>query len=411
MILGYARLLRRGPVRLLWGAQTLSVFGDRLYAMAIMWIAWKESGAALMGWVAVAESIPYIVLGTLGRGLVARFASLQRLAAVDVGRGVLVALLPWAWDAFGTPGVLAVTVLVGAGGALFDPNLGALVPDLVERGEVQAVNGLMDLTGRIARVAGPGAAGVLLAVVPQNALFFVQAGTFVVSAAALARLASARPGRGAKAPAGAAGPRERVLARAVLRERPETAVAIGVHGAGIFAHSVAIILPAFLASRLDAGAGVYGAALAATGLGALAANMAAGNMRLPGRLPVFYCALWAASGLLLAATGLSVSVVMLLALSVLLGVVNPFLGVSLSTHLASFPPGARLRLMSVDLTVIRTAGTVAMLFVPAVAARWPAGSFVAAGSGLVVVAGAGAAVAALRPQARPTAVRAVAGRK
>ncbi|MZG16364.1 MFS transporter, partial [Streptomyces sp. SID5914] len=226
--MGYVRLLRRRRVLALWGAQALSVFGDRSYAMAIMWIAWEQSGAAAMGWVAVAESVPYIVMGTLGRRIMDRFASLRALAVVDAVRVVLVALLPWAWGAFGTPGMLALAAALGLAGAVFDPNLGALVPDLVRSEEVQAVNGLMDLTGRIARVAGPGAAGALLAFVPQAALFWLD-----------------------------------------------------------------MAMPALLASRLDAGAGAYGLLLAATGAGALAGNVVAGNVRLPSRPPVAYCLLWA----------------------------------------------------------------------------------------------------------------------
>ncbi|MFI9772086.1 MFS transporter [Streptomyces sp. NPDC052415] len=238
----------------LWGgAQTLSVFGDRLYAMAIMWIAWQESGAGAMGLVAVAESVPYIVLGTVGRRLVAGFAGLRRLAAVDAGRAVLVAVLPLVWQVSGMAGMLACAVVLGVGGALFDPNLGALVPELVDKSDVQAVNGLMDLTGRIARIAGPGAAGVLLGLVPRPSLFFFGGLTFLVSAAALLALASRT--------CVSAGPDHvqaetgiRPRARVLLREQPDTAVAIGVHGAGIFAHTVALVLPAFLAARLDAGA-------------------------------------------------------------------------------------------------------------------------------------------------------------
>ncbi|MEV4915446.1 MFS transporter [Streptomyces tirandamycinicus] len=387
-ILGYVRLLRQGPVLLLWGAQTLSVFGDRLYAMAIMWIAWQEAGAAAMGLVAVAESVPYIVLGTVGRKVVARFASLRRLAVVDVARAGLVAALPLAWEALGVPGMLACAVLLGVSGALFDPNLGALVPELVDKRDVQAVNGLMDLTGRIARIAGPGAAGVLLTLVPRQSLFWLDGATFVVSALALVLLA-ARTTPAASSDTKEAGSTIRPQARALLRMRPDTAVAIGVHGAGIAAHSVALVLPAFLAARLDAGAAAYGAALAATGAGALAANGFAGNLRLPANRPAFYCGTWAASGLVLSAIALTNSMASLLLVSALLGVVNPFLQVTLSTHLSSFPPAARLRLMSVDLTVIRTAGTLSMLVIPGLAATTPVASFPISGFALVTIAGAG----------------------
>jgi hypothetical protein len=391
VILGYVRLLRRRRVLALWGSQALSVFGDRLYAMAIMWIAWEQSGAAAMGLVAVAESVPYIVMGTVGRRLMDRFASLRTLAGVDALRVVLVAALPWAWEWFGTPGMLALAAALGLSGAVFDPNLGALVPDLVRPDEVQAVNGLMDLTGRIARVAGPGAAGALLALIPQGALFLLDAATFAVSALALAVL-----GRFAHSAAPAPVPPAeavRLRARYLLRTHPATAAAISVHGAGIFAQAVALAMPALLTGQLHAGAGVYGLVLAATGAGALAGNLVAGNVRLPARPPVVYCGLWALSGLFLALTGSAGSIPVLLAISLASGVVSPFLGITLQTHLSTFPPAARRRLMAVDLTVIRTAGTASMLVIPAVAASSPVAGFRAGGLATFAVAAAGASAA------------------
>jgi hypothetical protein len=39
--LGYVQLLRSGTVRWLWVAQVQSVLGDRLYALAMMWLIWQ----------------------------------------------------------------------------------------------------------------------------------------------------------------------------------------------------------------------------------------------------------------------------------------------------------------------------------------------------------------------------------
>ncbi|MFF9503466.1 MFS transporter [Streptomyces sp. NPDC014656] len=389
VILGYVRLLRSRSVLTLWVGQSLSVFGDRLYAMAVMWIAFEESGAYAMGLVAIAESVPYILLGTIGRRLVGRFGSLRALATVDVVRAGLVATLPLVWTHLGLVGALALVLVAGFAGAVFDPNLGALTPELVEKRDVQAVSGLMDLSGRIARIAGPGAAGLLLAIMPMTTLFWLDGATFLVSAAVLGRHSPVV--RQDRAPAKEAAP---VQARMLLRTRPDTAVAIGIHGVGIAAHTVALALPAFITLQLGAGAGTYGAALAATGAGALAANGLAGNLRLPPNLPAFYCLAWAVSGAALAAIALAGSVPALLALSVLLGAVNPFVQVALVTHLSGFPPAHRLRLMSVDLTVIRTAGTASMLFVPALAADRPSLAFAVAGLGLVGVGLLGAVLAA-----------------
>ncbi|WP_307853390.1 MFS transporter [Kitasatospora sp. RG8] len=387
------RLLRRGPVLLLWGAQTASVFGDRLYALAVMWLAWQRSGGAAMGLVAVAESAPYIVLGTIGQRVMERFTTLRSLAVVDVVRMVLVAALPWTWEAFGTPGLLVSAGLLGVGGALFDPNLGALVPDLVQPGEVQAVNGLMDLTARIARVAGPASAGILLAVMPMDGLFWLDAGTFAVSAVALAGLGAGTARRRETTPAGAtAAPSLVPRARALMRTHPETGVALVVHGIAIFAGAVSIVMPALVAVRLGGGVGTYGVMLAATGAGSIVGNAVAGNIRLPQSLPAFYCAAWAVSGALMAVTGSVSTVAELVAVSAAYGAVSPFLAVALSTHLAQFPPAARRRLLTVDQTVIRTMGTLAMVGIPALAAAHPRAGFTAGGVATAVVGVVGCAV-------------------
>jgi hypothetical protein len=231
----------------------------------------------------------------------------------------------------------------------------------------------------------------LLAFIPEAALFWLDAATFAVSALALAVL-----GRSTQtAAADAAPPAEavRLRARSLLRTHPATGAAIAVHGAGIFAQAVAMAMPALLASRLDAGAGAYGLVLAATGAGTLAGNIVAGNMRLPDRLPALYCLLWAVSGLLLAVTGSAGNMPVLLAISAASGAVAPFLGVTLQTHLSAFPPAARRRLMAVDLTAIRAAGTTSMLVIPVLAASSPVAGFWVGGMATVAVAVAGTGAA------------------
>jgi hypothetical protein len=406
---GYLGLLRRRRILTLWAAQMLSVLGDRLYARAVMWIAWEQFGAAAMGLVAIAESVPYVVLGTFGRVVLDRFASLRGLSQLDLVRAGLVVLLPWTWTAFGLPGLLVSAALLGVCGALFDPDLGALVPDLVERDQVQAVNGLMDLTGRIARVAGPGSAGLLLAVMPMAAVFWLDGVTFAVSAVALHLLAR-RAARVEKVPltSGPAPPDRREAVPkgwALLRTHPVTATLLGVHACGIFAGAVSMAMPALLTTRLDAGAGTYGTVLAVVGAGALLGNAVVGNLRLPRRLPILYCAAWVVSGALLAVTGVAASLPMLLVISAASGATSPFLAVALATHLAQYAPPARRRLLTIDQTLIRSAGTVSMLVLPAMAAADPRTGFLIGGLATIAAGGLGCAVVTWRAH-RPVTSRA-----
>ncbi|MEU8581084.1 MFS transporter [Streptomyces abikoensis] len=402
--MSYLRLLRQRPVLVLWLAQGLSVLGDRLYALAVMWVVYAATGAAsLMGMVAVVESLPYVVLGTAGRHAVARFSTFGRLAWVDAARALVGVALPFLWspDAWGVALLLVGVFLLGTLGALFDPNLGALVPDLVEPARVQQVTGLFDLTGRIARIAGPASIGLLLLVVSEVQLFALNGVTFAVSAVALGWLA--------RRYAMTAGPeversgQARPTARAwpTVRAHPRVGLAIGLHGVALFCSAVtAVGMPALLATRYGAGPAVYGLVTAAVGAGALLGNPLAGNRRSSGWLGV-YCAAWAVQGVATACMGLALSLPTLVLLAAVTGLVTPATSVTLRAHLGAFPPAERLRLMSVDQTVIRAGGTAGMVLLPFLVDASPRGACMVGG---VVVAGAAlgallVASRALRPDA------------
>ncbi|MDX3851310.1 MFS transporter [Streptomyces sp. AK02-01A] len=388
--MGYMRLLRRRPVRTLWLSMALSVLGDRLYALAVMWVVYEATGSAsLMGLVAVVESLPYIALGG-SAALMERFASWRRLARVDAARAVVAMAVPLTWspDPSGFAVLLVLVLLLGTLGAVFDPNLGALAPELVEPDEVQQVSALFDLTSRIAAVAGPGSVGALLLVVSEIQLFAVDAVTFAVSAVALSRLGRSAAGGGQHS--ADTGRQETVRARPVIREHPRVGVAIGVHAAGLFVAAVSAVgLPALLASRMGQGAAGYGVALAATATGALAGNLLIGSI--PDRWPWLgtYCAAWTAVGTALAALGLVGSLPAVIALCTASGLLIPVSAVTLRTHLSRFPAGVRLRLLTVDQTAIRTAGTAGMLLLPLAVDAAPTRAFVGAGVLLSSVALAG----------------------
>ncbi|WP_188273999.1 MFS transporter [Streptomyces sp. CBMA152] len=397
--MNYLLLLRRRPVLVLWLAQSLSVLGDRLYALAVMWVVYASTGSAsLMGLVAVAESVPYIVLGSVGRQLVARFSSFASLAWVDGARAVVAVVLPFLWspDAHGFALLLVGVLLLGTFGALFDPNLGALVPDLVEPEKVQEITGLLDLTGRIARIAGPASIGLLLLVVSEVQLFALNGLTFAVSAVALGWLArryAMAAGSGTGERPGKA--RSAVRAWPVLRAHPRVGLAVGLHGVALFCSAVAAVgMPALLATRYGAGAGVYGLVTAAVGAGALLGNPLASNRRSGGWLPV-YCGAWVVQGVATACMGLMLQLPALMLLALVTGLVTPATSVTLRAHLGAFAPAERLRLMSVDQTVIRAGGTAGMLLLPFLVDASPRGAFVT--SGLMV---AGTALSSLLAASR-----------
>ncbi|WP_372404189.1 hypothetical protein [Streptomyces luteireticuli] len=394
----YLRLLRRGPVLMLWVARSLSVLGDRLHTVAVMWSVWAGTGSAsLMGLVAILESAPYVVLGAAGRRVVARFASYGALARVDAARAAVATALPFLWspDAPGTAVVFAGVLTLGTLGALFDPNLEALLPTLVEPGRVQPVTGLFDLTSRIARTTGHACAAVLLLVFSKVELFAFVGASFAVSAAALAAMARRHDPVAPSAPGG-----RPPAARApeLLRAHPRVGLGILAHGALPFtAAATTVAMPALLAARHGAGAGVYGLITAAVGVGALIGNPVAGVWR-PRAWLLVCCGAWATDGVATACMGLTEHVSVLELLSVLVGLAAPLGTVTLRARLGVFPPAERLRLMSVEHTAARAGSVTAILLLPPLADLSPPGAFVTAGA-VVTALAAGAALLS-RPLAR-----------
>ncbi|WP_433796997.1 hypothetical protein [Actinoplanes sp. CA-252034] len=178
----------------------------------------------------------------------------------------------------------------------------------------------------------------------------------------------------------------------MLRRHPDVTLAVCLHGMGFFVAAVSAVgLPALLAVQLGQGAAGYGLALAAVGAGALAGNLLIGNLQLGHWLSV-YCGAWMVAGLTLFGYGIAPSMPVVLAVGFIAGLATPAAAVTLRTRLSEFGKQERLRLMTVDQTVIRTAGTVGMLTLPMAVDAAPVTAFAGAGVLLLVTAAVTAAV-------------------
>lgn len=407
--MGYLQLFRNRPVLVLWSSSALSILGDRLYGLAVMWVVYAATGSAsLMGLVAVIESLPYILIGSFGRRIMPLFATFGRLAWLDAGRAMIACLIPLLWspDRAGLVVLFILIGLLGTLGAVADPNVGALVPTLASADQVRQIVGLLDLTTRIAAIVGPGCVGLILLVVSDVQLFAVDGATFAVSALALAWLrvhtrrtaavpSEAATGRAERRPAVAVGP--------IVRDHPDVGVAIGLHGAAFLVAAVlAVGLPAILAVRLGQGAAGYGLVLAAIGVGALAGNLLVGGLLREHRWLGTYCAAWVLSGLALIGFSVASTQGGMIGFGVLSGLAAPLAAVTLRTRLSRFGSAQRLRLLTVDQTVIRTAGTTGMLVLPFAVDAAPAAAFAGAGVFLTFAA----AVAAVAGRRATTAAKA-----
>jgi MFS family permease len=187
---GALGLLRRRDFRLAYAAIATSELGDAFQYIALMWFALEAGGPVGVLVVRLADSIPALLFGFHGGLLADRLERRRTMIAADLVRGavlipVAVAGLAGHLPLWGL--VLAAFLLTGAT-SYFDPAYGALLPALVERRNVQPANALVRASADAIGVGGWAVAAGLLVVMPLSVLFAINAATFFISAALLARL-------------------------------------------------------------------------------------------------------------------------------------------------------------------------------------------------------------------------------
>ena len=340
------RLLRQPVPLAVWLGQLFSVTGDKLYAMAVLWLVLQLTGSAkLMAAVSVAESVPYVLAGFLGAGLITRSRRLRAMIRLDLLSAAVVALIPVTY-LLGLRSILllvAVAAAASALAALFDPALQSALPDVVASADLHPMIALTDSTDRLARVLGPGTAGLLLLLMPEIHLFSFDTGTFLASAAALtfvARRAAAAP-PSPKAPAEAQSSLLDGL-REILRQR-SLRVGLAVRGACNLAWPAFTIgLPFELIHRWHSGLGSYGLLLGVFGAANLAGNLLSGSPRAGRHLLVLYCLSWSLVGAGFLALALAPSLALAALATAWMGIFTPLANVSMDTHIATVVPGNRL---------------------------------------------------------------------
>ncbi|MBS1984503.1 MAG: MFS transporter, partial [Bdellovibrionales bacterium] len=198
--------LKRRSIALLWGGQVLSNVGDEIYKVAMVWMAADLIGLKA-GYLTAGLACLVFIFSLIGGIWADNWDHRLTMFWVDVLRVFALLTIPLA----SYLGHLNLFVLVIATGvvasltAFFDPALRSIIPEVADEPELlQATNGLMEMSGRLARVVGPGLIGVAKAALPMVHFFTLNAVTFSLSALSLMGFRTHAAGRVAP---GAGGPK------------------------------------------------------------------------------------------------------------------------------------------------------------------------------------------------------------
>lgn len=184
------KTLSHRPIFILWAGEAFSAIGDEIYKVALIWLAVKMVGSSA-GYLAAGQAAAVLIVGLVGGIWADRWDPRKTMICVDWARGLIV-LLPVFWAKFFplNMGILIFVALTISGfSAFFEPALQSVIPRLAKDRELmQATNGLMGTTSRLARTVGPGLVGLLTGFIPIIEFFTLDAVSFAVSALAVKSL-------------------------------------------------------------------------------------------------------------------------------------------------------------------------------------------------------------------------------
>jgi DHA3 family tetracycline resistance protein-like MFS transporter len=273
---------------------TVSLLGDGIFVVAEAWQVYDlDNDPVALSIVGTAWTLGMVAFLLTGGVVTDRVDRRRVLVAADLVRAVaLIAMgvlsLTGAIEIWH---LVALSVFMGIGEAFFGPAFGAIVPEVVARELLVQANALDQLVRQAAaRLAGPAIGGFLVAAIGAGWAFIVDAGTFALSAVCVAAM-SIRAMPADRAQSMRLEIREGL---AYVRREPwlwATLVAASV-SLLFFLGPIEVLLPFVVRNELGAGAGGYGAVLAATGIGAVAVSLFLSQVGVPRRYLTFMYVTW-----------------------------------------------------------------------------------------------------------------------
>ena len=191
----YLRLLRgNSNFRKLWTAQIVSELGDWFYTLAIYNLLLQLTGRA--GSVALAlvlQVLPQTLIGPTAGVINDRLRRKHVMIATDLGRMLIVLCMllvrtkEMVWLVY--PLLMAETLLV----AFFEPARSSVIPNIVKPEDVVLANTLSSSTWSVNLMVGATLGGVVAALLGRDAVFGLNALSFLASAALIFRMRFAEP--------------------------------------------------------------------------------------------------------------------------------------------------------------------------------------------------------------------------
>jgi len=181
-------VLKNRTFLILWGGQIVSMLGDALFSLALMWWVVSVTGSGVaVSFVALATSVPRLVLAPLVGVYVDRVDKRRMMLFADTLLGVVtlgMTILFWRGH-FSLPLIIGSAAVLGAASSLDGPAYEATIPAVVGKNQLVRANSLMQTANSVIGLLAPALSGVVIAVAGVGVAILANSISFFIAAITL----------------------------------------------------------------------------------------------------------------------------------------------------------------------------------------------------------------------------------
>ena len=178
-------LLKDKNFFLLWFAQIVSNFGDRLNQMALIGLIYLRTPGSTIELAKLLSFtiLPVFIIGPIAGIYVDRWNRRATMIACDIIRGLLVLLIPLIikYSTSMVP-IYIVVFIIFSVTRFFVPSKLSIIPDIVHKDKLLLANSLSSTTMMIATIVSFGFSGIIVAAFGPQAGFYIDSASYFISA-------------------------------------------------------------------------------------------------------------------------------------------------------------------------------------------------------------------------------------
>ncbi|MBU1912951.1 MAG: MFS transporter [Candidatus Omnitrophica bacterium] len=178
-------LLKDKNFFLLWFAQIVSNFGDRLNQMALIGLIYIRTPGSTIELAKLLSFtiLPVFIVGPIAGIYVDRWNRRATMIACDIIRGLLVLLIPLIIKySTSMVSIYIIVFIIFSVTRFFVPSKLSIIPDIVHKDKLLLANSLSSTTMMIATIVSFGFSGIIVAAFGPQAGFFIDSASYFISA-------------------------------------------------------------------------------------------------------------------------------------------------------------------------------------------------------------------------------------